>query len=285
MAHGVQLRVAVDTDRVDDQGVAFPVAHGISKPCGIVHGIGRMRTPIDRDYGEPRVLLEKEPQKIVVLKQFHRMPGHDGARKTVRQAGARIVVRRNVVVPLALSPFSERKVRRLTHLTDAVRVRERLSDVPDGGSIPDSGQIGFAIGKARRGSIQIVIPTCQETTVRWLLRQGGQAAHKTTSSRTADNTLKRTTISESPLPASVRGPVQSSRTRPDRRRRGPPSWLNEAYSKRPRCARWPVSGCRSTGARTRRPTLQPRGRTGSTFLPEGPSIFFDELYRFGHKFP
>ena len=78
---------------------------------------------------------------------------------------------------------------------------------------------------------------------------------------------------------SIQGHVRTG-TCPCGRCRVPPSRLNRAYTERPRCSRWPVLGCRSTGARTKHPLFR-RGaepdQSSSLVPPWRPKYFLPRI--------
>ena len=88
MTDRIQTGLAVEIDGVDDQRVAFPMTHGIAEPGGDALA---MRTAVDRDDGEPRVLFEQEREVRVALHDLHRLRRVDGARHAEREAGASVV--------------------------------------------------------------------------------------------------------------------------------------------------------------------------------------------------
>jgi hypothetical protein len=122
MADGIEPREAVEGDRIDDECVALPAAHGVTEPGrGEVVALRMLATVTVHDV-EPSVLLEKQREVPAVLHDLHRLGGIEGSAQAEEKAAARVVagtvgiVERVDVIGLpGLQPF--RRIGKLAELT------------------------------------------------------------------------------------------------------------------------------------------------------------------------
>ncbi len=143
----VQPGHVVEPDRLDDERVAFPLAHRVAEPGRL--GIGRQRTAVGEDLA-------------IVVVGFEQHHGDRGRLDDLRRRAQRVEIRHAVrnaalgrpALPVVRPPFVVERLRGgpERHL-DAVR--RQVLQPASARRQPDSRQIDFAVSSLRRRRVQV----------------------------------------------------------------------------------------------------------------------------------
>src|SRR5215510_6824556 len=148
MSDRIDLDITIDIRGLDDERVAVPVTNGFAPPARCQ--VFSERAAIGRDKMEPRVLLRKKNDLVVVLYDLNRMGTVNGAWKPKRQATARIitVLRGIVAFPLLLAPRSKWK------FFDVARCYTWVRDIGTTNLSPHTSHARFSIRQFGCGRVQ-----------------------------------------------------------------------------------------------------------------------------------
>src|SRR5437764_1230339 len=164
VADRVEPRLVVEVDRVDDERVAFPMADRIAEPRRDAVSV---RTAVDRNHREPRVLLEEEREVLVALHDLHRLGRIDGPRHAEWQAGAGVIAFGRVVrFPFGFAPRGEWKLRVAFLILAVLRHVRRVRLLPHTAEIDFAGR-----GSRRRAGGRLILAA----GAGGLPRRGGRA--------------------------------------------------------------------------------------------------------------
>ena len=145
-ADGVETRVPVESDRIDDERVAIPLGDRVAEPRRI--DLLGMLVP-ERDDVEPGADLEEERDVLVVLENLHRVGRVHRSHQPVRHAHAGIVAVPDRVVVLHVVEAGRREGQFLRSLLQR-RVPVGRRHVRHVLVIPDATEVRLAVRQPRR---------------------------------------------------------------------------------------------------------------------------------------